>query len=367
MRDHCYVVKYRSSQLGRTTIDSQPSLFASLWRYKFLIAGAALLAAVIGYGFAAIQPATYQSRGLLLLNDPRTGGELANELALFWDPTRYIRNQVTVIQSPVVADRATELMVEAGFPEDDIVVGYSAAQEEDLDAVTITSTGGDADQTTAMVNAVVAAYGEVTSEQVQVAADRQLENLEATRADLSTQLDSLDEQLQEDPDNSVLQAERNSATTQLVSINTQINSLRAEVALYGTGIQLYVPPDSPGTQIAPRPARTAAIAFVLAALAAGAFAWWRSEQDQRADTKDRPRPYSVPPSLPPSPCSRPSGLGHLLQRSPIRTPQPPRRTTSACRRCRSSSGRSVASRCSSPHRPPRTARRPPPSTSPLPL
>ena len=177
-------------------------------------------------------------------------------MALFWDPTRYIRNQVTVIQSPVVADRATELMVEAGFPEDDIVVGYSAAQEEDLDAVTITSTGGDADQTTAMVNAVVAAYGEVTSEQVQVAADRQLENLEATRADLSTQLDSLDERLQEDPDNSVLQAERNSATTQLVSINTQINSLRAEVALYGTGIQLYVPPDSPGTQIAPRPART---------------------------------------------------------------------------------------------------------------
>ena len=49
-----------------------------------------------------------------------------------------------------------------------------------------------------------------------------------------------------------------------------------------------MPPQPPADQIAPRPARNAAIAFVLAALAAGAFAWWRAEQDQRADTKDVP-------------------------------------------------------------------------------
>jgi len=107
---------------------------------------------VVGYGLSAASAPAFQSSGLLLLNDPRTAGDLTNEFSLFLDPTRYIRNQVTVIQSPAVAMRTVEIMGEKGYPVDELVVGISAAIEADLDAMSVTSTGGDPFQTEAMVN-----------------------------------------------------------------------------------------------------------------------------------------------------------------------------------------------------------------------
>ena len=56
-------------------METQPSLFAALWRFKWLIAATAILAAVVGYGVSIMTPPTYQSNGLVLLNDPRTSGE----------------------------------------------------------------------------------------------------------------------------------------------------------------------------------------------------------------------------------------------------------------------------------------------------
>ena len=233
-----------------------------------------------------IQTPTYQSSGLVLLNDPRTGGEITSEFTLFFDPTRYIRNQVTVIQSPPVLERAVEIMGELGYPPEDIVVSISARVEQDLDAMSVSSEGPDADQTSAMVNATVQAYGEVISSQVQQAADREIAKLEEAATSLTAQIDAIVAQLEDNPDNAVLQAQLSSATAELISIDGRIKNLQTQATLYGSGIQLFIGPQAPGNQIAPRPVRNAAIAFVLGALAAGAFAWWKAENDQRADTKD---------------------------------------------------------------------------------
>jgi uncharacterized protein involved in exopolysaccharide biosynthesis len=158
-------------------METQPSLFAALWRFKWLIAAAAILAAVVGYGVSSLSAPTYQSNGLVLLNDPRVSGEQNIEFSLFFDPTRYIRNQVTVIQSPAVRERSFEIMQEIGWPPEEIVVNVTAGVEENLDAMSVTSTGGDAQQTAAMVSATVEAYSEVISGQVQAAADREIEKL----------------------------------------------------------------------------------------------------------------------------------------------------------------------------------------------
>ena len=273
---------------GRKTIETQPSLFASLWRYKFLIVGASLLAAAVGYGLSSLQAPTYTSSGLLLLNDPRTAGDFTNEFSLFIDPTRYIRNQVTVIQSPMVRERTLEIMGEKGYSPEEIVVGVSARIESDLDAMSVTSTGGDPNQTMAMVNSTVEAYSDVVSEQVLSLAEKEVAQLEIAKADLTTQVEELDALVAEDPDNSALKAEQASSIAQLSTIDGRIKDLSTQALLYGSGIQLYIDPQTPGIQTAPRPLRNAAIALVLGGLAAGAFAWWRAEQDQRADTKDIP-------------------------------------------------------------------------------
>ncbi len=267
-------------------METQPSLFAALWRFKWLIAGVAILAAVVGYGVSSMSAPTYQSNGLVLLNDPRTSGEQNVEFSLFFDPTRYIRNQVTVIQSPAVLERAYEIMLEFGYESDEIVVNVSARVVEDRDAMGVTSTGGDAQQTTDMVNSTVQAYSEVISGQVQVAADREIEKLNTAKDGVAAEIAALETQLEDDPGSTVIAAELSSSTEQLIEIDTRIKTLETAALLYGSGIQLFIGPQGPGQKTAPKPARNAAIALVLGAIAAGAFAWWRAEQDQRADSKE---------------------------------------------------------------------------------
>jgi len=221
-----------------------------------------------------------------LLQDPRIGGDLNNNFAIFIDPSRYIRNQSTVILSPGVTDRAYEIMTDKGYPNAENETTITAEPETTLDAMSIKSIGPSGEQTTAMVDSLVEAYTEVVSAQVQEVADTETATLQAARDELTIEVAELDAKVADDPTNSALQSELASAVGELRSIDDRIKDLNTQSRLFGTGIQLYVGPEGPGGQVAPQPARNAAIALVLGALAAGAFAWWRAEQDQRADNKD---------------------------------------------------------------------------------
>ncbi len=88
------------SQRGYPIIETQPSLFEALWRYKFLVLFTALVAAGAAYGVSLTQSTMYQARGELLLNDPRSSGGLSDEIGLVLDPGRYTRNQALVMESP---------------------------------------------------------------------------------------------------------------------------------------------------------------------------------------------------------------------------------------------------------------------------
>ena len=93
--------------IGGTINDDEPSLFASLWRFKWYIIAAGILAAVAGYGVSMLQDELYQSEGQLLLNDPGSSGGVASEIGIVLDPGRYVRNQAEIIESPQVAARAS--------------------------------------------------------------------------------------------------------------------------------------------------------------------------------------------------------------------------------------------------------------------
>ena len=96
--------------IGGTINDNEPSLFASLWRFKWYIVAAGILAAVAGYGLSMLQDELYQSEGQLLLNDPGSSGGVASEIGIVLDPGRYVRNQAEIIESPQVAAQASELL-----------------------------------------------------------------------------------------------------------------------------------------------------------------------------------------------------------------------------------------------------------------
>jgi Mrp family chromosome partitioning ATPase/uncharacterized protein involved in exopolysaccharide biosynthesis len=268
-------------------MENGSTLVEALWRRKFLVLAMAVLAAAAGYGLSLMQSTLYQADGKLLMNDPRTSGVFADELGLRLDPSRYVRNQAEVIESTQVAVRASEIMGGSPSPRE-MQDSVSASPATDLDVVTITGTQPTASGAINLVDAVVVAYEELVSAQVQDTADESIGTLEDAKTELQRRIEELDGSLADDEENAALTAERNAAVAQLVTIDTRIEQIAVNAALYGSGVQLYVPPDTPTSPIQPKPIRNAAIAGLLGLMAGGALAWWRAEQDQRAEDRNVP-------------------------------------------------------------------------------
>ncbi|MEA2024630.1 MAG: AAA family ATPase [Actinomycetota bacterium] len=269
------------------SIETEPSLFASLWRFKWYIVAAAVLAAAVGYGVSMMQPTVYEAQGELLLNDPRTSGGVAEEIGIVLDPNRYVRNQAQVVESPQVATRASENLGGTPTPRQ-IQDSVSATPARDLDVLTVHGSRPTADGAVAVVDAVVQAYEEIVEEGITSKVNDSIATLEQSKAEIQAKIAEIDAELADDPGNVSLEAQRTAAIAQLVADDTRIEQLATNAALYGSGVQLYVAPETPGSPAQPKPLRNAAIAMVLGVIAAGAWAWWRSEQDQRADHRNIP-------------------------------------------------------------------------------
>jgi Mrp family chromosome partitioning ATPase/capsular polysaccharide biosynthesis protein len=267
--------------------ETEPSLLASLCRFKWYIAAAAVLAATVGFGVSMLQSTVYEAQGELLLNDPRTSGGVAEEIGIVLDPGRYVRNQAQVIESPQVATRASEIL-EGALTTSQIQDATSATPGTDLDVLTVRGSQPTADGSVTIVNAVAQAYEEITEEGITTKVDDSIDTLEQSKAEIQVNTARLDAELADDPGNVTLEAQRTAAITQLVAVDTRIEQLATNAALYGSGVQLYVAPETPGSPVQPKPLRNAAIALILGLITAGAWAWWRSEQDQRADDRNSP-------------------------------------------------------------------------------
>ena len=222
----------------------------------------------------------------MLLNDPRTAGGITEDIGFFLDPNRYVRNQAEIIGTPQVAVAASEILGGSPTPAE-VEASTSASAARDLDAVTILGVQDGPARAVALVDAVAQAYDETIRAGIQSQVDASIATLEAAKAETEARLANLDASVAADPDNSALEAQRNAAIAQLVSLDTRIERLSTSAALYGSGVQLYVAPRS-ATQTQPRPLRNAAIAAVLGLIGAGAWAWWRAERDQRADDRNTP-------------------------------------------------------------------------------
>ena len=186
-----------------------------------------------------------------------------------------------------MAARASEIL-DGPLSPSEIQDATSATASSDIDAITVQGTQPTARGSVDLVNAVVRAYGEVVKEGISSEVDSTIATLEQSKLDVNVTIAEMDAKLAIDPNNAAADAQRNAALVQLVTINTRIEQLTTNAALYGSGIQLYVAPTTPSAPIQPRPLRNAAIAMVLGLIAAGAWAWWRAEQDQRADDPNIP-------------------------------------------------------------------------------
>jgi uncharacterized protein involved in exopolysaccharide biosynthesis len=110
--------------------DEGPGLLQSAWRYNWIVAVAALLGALLGYGLAARQPVLYQGTSRLLFGSTSVAlpGQVAQPSG---DPDRYLNNQAQLIRSSEVLERAAKRSEVEGAAADSLAAQLTVEVQQD--------------------------------------------------------------------------------------------------------------------------------------------------------------------------------------------------------------------------------------------
>ncbi len=144
------------------TTTNTPTVFASVWRYRWLVLLLALAFAGLGWLYAS-QTAEWSATATLSVQDPRSSNLF--DQAFPDTPERYVEAQVAILGSRAVARRAVEIAAEQNPPVNvavkEVVDGLGVRSSQGSDIVTLTYSAPTQLEAITVVNAVAAAYQEI--------------------------------------------------------------------------------------------------------------------------------------------------------------------------------------------------------------
>ena len=191
---------------------------AAIRQYPIVVVVFAVVFAALGAVFAANQTDTFSASAGLVVEDAR-GSTLVNSRSA--DRERYVATQVAILESSVVAERASELVISLGvdISIDEFLGNTSIASSSESNFIKITFDAGSANEAQAGANAIGRAYEEV----IQAAL---AEDAETAVAKLDDAIDSVVEDI------SALQAEVEALRTDnddRVELDDQLAEIVAEL------------------------------------------------------------------------------------------------------------------------------------------
>lgn len=242
-----------------------PDLLQSVWRYKWLIAVAALLGALVGYGWASRQPTLYEAVSQVVLRGtapPLSGDAQPQPIG---DPERYIQNQATLIGTTPVLELAAEKTKDRASVED-LRQRMSVEVDQDSDVITISIFDGSANNAAILANAIAEAYEDFIEGQPGQIANQ----LRSNRTKLEAKLARVNTDLATAPDNTSLQRRRDALEEELKQVERSLAATEASVGTNLVQLESAVPPEQPAE---PAPRRTMAVGLLVGLLASVALAW----------------------------------------------------------------------------------------------
>lgn len=264
-----------------------PGLMESLLRYWWLVAICVVALAAGGYAYAARQPPVYEAAVELLVADPLSIGTF-RDIRPPSDPRRYVHNQAELITSMHVAERAAELL-DGSLPPGEIQSRVSALPEWDIDLVVLTARGSSPEQAAAIADAVAIGYEEVVEEDFEATVDEVLTRLEEDRQAVASELTAIEGQLEDEPNDPVLHADRLAASAQLSSISERLRAVSADAALADSGVTNREPARIPNSPVAPIPSRSAGAGAIAGFVVSGGLAYLLNRRRlRRADHRQEP-------------------------------------------------------------------------------
>jgi capsular polysaccharide biosynthesis protein len=254
--------------------DEGPGLVESILGYKWLVAAAILLGAVLAFGWTSRQPVRYEGVARVFLQE---GSSLGQDRPDAIDPGRNVRNQAELMSSPDILEGAAKLSGNR-VPVNELRKRLTVDPEREADVITVRVLDETPRGAADLADAVITAYRRRADQQAQKAAAQTIQQLEGAQRKLEADGARVDAALGENPGNPLLKADRAAINKKLVELAAEKFSISAESSLAGSGRSFQERATIPENPVQPQPLRATAGGALLGFVVGAALTWllaWR--------------------------------------------------------------------------------------------
>jgi Mrp family chromosome partitioning ATPase/capsular polysaccharide biosynthesis protein len=277
---------------GNRPTAEEPNVLQSIFRHRLLILVCAVVSGLVGIAVHSARPATYGAEAGLLLQQPQAAFGSGMSSGSLRDESRYVADQVTLIKSPVVLNRAQHLIGAHGsaLSTQQITQSMSVSADAASNFVTIHFQAHSPDLARNGANSIADAYRLTARRELDAniaAARRSLDaaiaQVTAARAAPARTKKAASPQAQQ----------ANAANKELLkALEARRNQLDVDARVAGGGVALLEAAGKATRQGVSLPA-TLGVALVLGLLFGTGLAYGRDALKLRALL--RKRPLDVPP------------------------------------------------------------------------
>ena len=220
----------------------EPGVLPSIWRYRWLFLLIVLMFGALGFASAYLQPSDddWTASSVLVVEDPRSSALF--DTAPQNTRGRYVANQVAVLRSTPVAERASEILEGDGhdIPPDDVLTSSEViATTGSSEVIEILFSADSEAAATSGANAIAQAYQEVRRSEARSNYQSSLDQLDAFVVTTDQRLAALQEQIDAQLSSSVgnsIQEQYNDAVARLLALQDSfsattedLDAIRAEI------------------------------------------------------------------------------------------------------------------------------------------
>jgi hypothetical protein len=251
-----------------------PGLIESILSYKWLVAAAILLGAVLAYGWASRQPVRYEGVARVFLQGtPTLGQDRPNAV----DPGRNVRNQAQLMASPDILEGAAKLIGNR-VPVKELRERLTVDPDRDADVITVRVLDETPKGAAVLADAVITAYRRLADRQAQKAAAQTIQQLERAQQKLENDGARLTAALRDNPTNPLLKADQAAINKKLEELAAEKFRISAEASLAGSPQGFQERAIIPEDPVQPQPIRATAVGALLGFVVGAALTWllaWR--------------------------------------------------------------------------------------------
>lgn len=175
----------------------EPTLASAARSHAWVVAAGALLGIILAWMASVTVLNGWSASSSVLVEDPRIASVFEQTAGL--DPRRFVADQVAVLESPLVARRAADMVAGdiGDLPTRDVLKLRVVTSNPDSGLVNVTVQAGTDQEAVDLANAFVTAYQDVAEQRAETSFERAITELDSSIEAVNRQVGDIDQELAE--------------------------------------------------------------------------------------------------------------------------------------------------------------------------